>query len=306
MIIYDLAISFVWEFDVDFVNKMETILQGKGLTTYVVTKQNIKETIDKVTNKELGFKAYFDRASDVDPEFTPLTTILGRKKAYLINPYKKLVKFINKAIMHNILKRNHVPVPFTLILPPLKSKRDTLISIKDWERLGKPFVIKPAFHTGGGEGVVVNAGSLFDVIQERHKLIEDSYLVQTKIYPKYFNGKRAWFRIIWAFDQAIPMWWNDQTDIYDILHEQEIDMFHLHKLLTITKKIASITNLDYFSTEIAVTEGNNFYVIDYVNDQCDMRIKSKHFDGVPDEKVDLFILRLYEKLTKVKKINHPQ
>ncbi len=303
---FDLAISFVWEYDVDFVNRIEQILQAKGLKTYVIRKHNIAETIEKVAEKRLAFNVYLDRASDADDEFTPLTKLLSRKKTYLINPIKKVIKYINKATMHGILLRNRVPVPFTLILPPLQKKADSLISIKDMEQLGTPFVVKPAFFTGGGEGVVINATSLFDVINQRRKIPNDSYLIQKRIYPKYFDGKRAWFRILWAFDIPIPMWWDDQTDIYRVLSNEEIKYYHLQRLNIITKKISRISKMDYFSTEIAVCEDNSYYVIDYLNDQCDMRFQSKHFDGVPDVKVDEFIERLYVKIHYIKKAYHLQ
>lgn len=306
MQIYDLAISYEWEFDTDLVNLMEEKFHNCGLTTYIIKKFNLLETIEKLSKKELHFLAYFDRAGDVDYDFAPLTNLLIRKKTYLINPYSKVVKYINKAIMHNLLLRNKINVPFTIILPSLKSKQDTVISLKDLEQLGKPFVIKPAFYTGGKEGVVVNAQSLFDVIEERKKLPDDRYLIQKKIYPKYLDGKRAWFRIIWAFGEALPAWWNDLTDLYQVLTEDEIEKYNLHKLISITKKIATISGLDYFSTEIALAEDNNFYVIDYLNDQCDMRFQSKHPDGVPDIMVNKFIDKLIEKVKKIKKAYHLQ
>jgi hypothetical protein len=52
--------------------------------------------------------------------------------------------------------------------------------------------------------------------------------------------------------------------------------------LLITKKIAEVCRLDFFSTEIAVTESRRFVTVDYVNDICDMRLQSQHKDGVPD------------------------
>jgi len=41
-------------------------------------------------------------------------------------------------------------------------------------------------------------------------------------------------------------------------------------------------NWDFFSTEIALAKDGRYVVVDYVNDPCDMRPQSKHFDGVPD------------------------
>ena len=109
------------------------------------------------------------------------------------------------------------------------------------------------------------------------------------------------------FRSPIPVWWNDLTHIYDELDSEEIIDLGLSRLLLITKKIALLTGLDFFSTEIVIPENKKFIVIDYVNDQCDMRIKSKHFDGVPDKiviKIIDFMVRSmlhYKKLNQLKK-----
>ena len=50
-------------------------------------------------------------------------------------------------------------------------------------------------------------------------------------------------------------------------------------------KIANITKMTWFSTEIAIDKklgALRFVAIDYVNDQCDMEAKSESKDGVPD------------------------
>ena len=48
---------------------------------------------------------------------------------------------------------------------------------------------------------------------------------------------------------------------------------------------------------------NKFVVIDYVNDQCDMRLKSLHPDGVPDEVVLEIINNLRLFVAKEKRTN---
>jgi hypothetical protein len=62
----------------------------------------------------------------------------------------------------------------------------------------------------------------------------------------------------------------------------EVDSHGLHLLIDITRKIRGICKLDFFSTEIAITAEKKFVVVDYVNDICDMRLQSRHPDGVPD------------------------
>jgi hypothetical protein len=64
-----------------------------------------------------------------------------------------------------------------------------------------------------------------------------------------------------------------------------------------------LTGLDFFSTEIVIPENKKFIVIDYVNDQCDMRIKSKHFDGVPDSIVGKIIDNMVKTMLRNKKLH---
>jgi len=73
--------------------------------------------------------------------------------------------------------------------------------------------------------------------------------------------------------------------------------------MTITKQIAMLTGLDFFSTEIVIPENKKFIVIDYVNDQCDMRIKSKHFDGVPDTIVQNIIDSMLKTMLRYNKLH---
>jgi hypothetical protein len=49
--------------------------------------------------------------------------------------------------------------------------------------------------------------------------------------------------------------------------------------------IHAIAGINFFSTEIAITEEMRFISVDYVNDQCDMRLKAKAATGVPDDVV---------------------
>jgi hypothetical protein len=51
----------------------------------------------------------------------------------------------------------------------------------------------------------------------------------------------------------------------------------------ITREIRAIARLNFFSTEIALTDSMRWVSVDYVNDQCDMRFKSRTPEGVPDD-----------------------
>ena len=173
--------------------------------------------------------------------------------------------------------------------------------MKDLAILGRAFIIKPCNTTGGGLGVVTGAESLKDILDERMINTDDKYLLQEKIYPMTLDGKRAWFRCFWAFGKPIITWWDDQTHLYYEMTQDDLEGFNLKKLPFITRKIAKLTQLDFFSTEIVLTEKRKFVVIDYVNDQCDMRLSSKHRDGVPDQVVKQIIINLKKFILKFKR-----
>lgn len=292
MDIFDFAIAFTWEYDFDFVNAIEEVLQQSNITTYRVSDYNIKEVTEKVKTKKLFFRTYLDRASDVDDDYMELAKILTKRKVRIFNPYDKVHHAIDKASMHLEFITAGLNVPYSIIIPPHKHNNDLKLSVDDLAVLGRPFIIKPCNTTGGGIGVVTGAETLKEVLDERSTFDGDKYILQQKIYPKYLDDKRAWFRCFWAFGKTIACWWDDQTHIYDVVSAEDFSKYNLRKLNEITRKIAKLTSLDFFSTEIAINEENKFIVIDYVNDQCDMRFKSKHTDGIPDEVIFQIIHQL--------------
>lgn len=279
---FDLGIAFVWEYDDDFIFLLEDILHKAGLTTFLIRYHNLADIHERIVKRKLSFNFYLDRAWDVDEDFEHLGSIINRRKTIILNPYKKALHAIDKASMHLEFITHGIDVPYSIIIPPHSEAEDILITVEELAILGRPFIIKPCNTTGGGVGVVTGAETLKEVIDERLRNTDDKYILQEKIYPKILNGRRAWFRSFWAFGKAIPVWWDDQTHLYEELHREEVENYKLRKLFTITRNIAKVTGLDFFSTEIVLTESGSFVVIDYVNDQCDMRLKSNHIDGVPD------------------------
>jgi len=298
---FDLGIAYVWEYDDDFVALIEEAFQNAGLSTFLVCYHNVHEVTQMIQNKELHFSYYLDRAWDVEEKFEDLGKMLTRRRMEIFNPYNKVTHAIDKASMHLEFITAGLNVPHSIIIPPHSEKEEIYLSLDDLAILGRPFIIKPCNTTGGGVGVVTGAETLKEIIEERMTNTDDKYILQEKIYPSFLDSKRAWFRSFWAFGKAIPVWWDDQTHLYSELTSQEIEKFKLKKLSHITKIIADITQLDFFSTEIVNTNDNKFVVIDYVNDQCDMRLSSKHRDGIPDVIVKQIINNMVKKVKRLKR-----
>lgn len=297
---FDLGIAYNWEYDVDFVSLVEKHLHEAGLSTYVIHEHNILEVKDDLLQKKIAFNFYIDRAWDVDERFEEIGKILQRRKTKIFNPYKNVLHAIDKASMHLEFMTAGLNVPYSIIIPPHSQKKDILLSVDDLSILGRPFIIKPCNTTGGGLGVVTGAETLNEVFDERIAYNHDKYLIQEKIYPNMIDGKRSWFRCFWAFGKVITVLWDDQTHVYEVVNDELKSKINLRKLNQITKTIFGLINLDFFSTEIVFTNEDKFVVIDYVNDQCDMRLKSKHADGVPDEVVNQIISNLIKVIKKAK------
>ena len=255
--------------------------------------------MSRMEREELGFKVFFDRASDQEEDFEQLVDMMRNQGAKMINDVDRATWAVDKATMHLEFLSNGIHVPYTIILPPW-DERPELDSIP-LDKVGSPFVIKPACG-GCGDGVVLNAQSIDDIQKARQQFPYDKYLMQEKISPVQVDGRRAWLRVFYACGEVLPCWWDDQTKIADVLSSSGIDQKVHSNIIRIMREIARISELDLFSTEIAQVPENKLLVIDHVNDQVDLRKKSSHLDGIPDEVVNRIVVNL---VNWVEKKNRP-
>ncbi len=283
---YDLALVWNWEYDAEFISVIEEAARDRDITTYQIHRHNVGETYELIKEKRLFFRTVLDRASDEDEAFHPLAHEFARKTPpFVINSYEKLKRAADKATMHLELMTYGVHVPYTIIISPYNHRKEVELSLTDLAKLGRPFIIKPANTTGGGVGVVTGAETLKDVIETRQHHKNDKYLLQEAIRPGYLSDNRGWFRVFYVLGTIIPCWWDDQTHLYEMVQPEEETAFGLHPLRHITSVIQQACQLDFFSTEIVFTTNEQFVAVDYVNEMCDMRLQSKHIDGVPDQVV---------------------
>ncbi len=292
---FDLGIAWCWEYDREMVSELEQYIHQKGLTLYQIAPYNLEETIDQLKSNQLSFKLFFDRASDQDEEFERLTQLIKTLGIKMLNDYDKALWSSDKATMHLEFLSAGIEVPYTIILSPYEEqpelRRENLPQDILNENVGTPFVLKPA-QGAGSEGVILDAKSTDDIERAREEFSDDKYLIQQKIEPIYISGKRGWFRVFYACGKVFPCLWDDLTRLSEPLLPGQIDEGICEQIEELTKKIAEVCGLDLFSTEIAITQGNKLIVVDYVNDQCDFRKKSLHYDGIPDEVVQKVLLSL--------------
>lgn len=286
---YDLGIAWEWEYDFDFVNLIFQKCEEKQLKVCNITPENLSEIFNAVKRGDISFLAYFDRASDVDESFADLNHLIESLGARVINRYDDMIRASDKATMHLELLNAGVSLPYTVILAPFEESPEVKIGEEILNKIKIPFIVKPASETGGGIGVKIGY-SIDDIIEARKEFPYDKYLVQEIIQPVYIDGRKAWFRVFYAFGKVLICWWDDEIKIYETLKVEEIERYELGEIEDVMKKIYGVCNLDFFSSEVALTvkDGERRFIsIDYVNEIPDMRLKSKAMDGVPDEVVEM-------------------
>ena len=281
---FSLGIAWNWEYDEDFIAGIEHACSKRGLSTCRIVLHNLHDTIRRLYAGEIAFCAFLDRAAD-DESFAPIMKSLAKSPTRIFNAFDHVEHAVDKATMHLEFITSGLHVPYTIIVSPYNKKKEIELSLSELAMLGRPFIIKPANTTGGGVGVVLGAESLKDVIETRQHHKNDKYLLQETVKPKYLEGNKAWFRVLHAFGEIIPCWWDDVTHIYRRVTIEEERTFRIEALHDVMKSIQKVCKLDFFSSEIVLTGENKFVVVDYVNEVCDMRLQSKHIDGVPDDVV---------------------
>lgn len=280
MIEHDLCLAWNWEHDADFVALLEAACRSIGLALLQVTPANLAGALQAVAEGQSAFRVLLDRASDSDAEFAPLVRWAQDHAVRWINPHEKARRTWDKATMHHALIGAGLYTPYTIIVPSHEEKPH--LPTVDFAPLGDSFAIKPA-HGGGGDGVVIEATSMEQVLEARQMFPADVYLLQAHIAPIELGSRQAWFRVIYCAGRVYPCWWDTTTHVYTPVACYEEDGHRLGPLRDMALTIARVCELDLFSTEIALTAAGLFIVVDYVNDLIDLRLQSRTVDGVPDD-----------------------
>jgi len=298
---YDFAIAWNWEYDREFIQLIQKVFCLNNLSVLEIRAENVEEVFNMLKKGKLQFRYFLDRASDENDVFQPLARFILQqfrsgdgKSIRPINLRDFQLRAADKATMHLEFLEHNIEVPYTIIISPYNHKREVELTITELAKLGRPFIIKPANTTGGGIGVVMGAETLKEIIEARQFHKNDKYLMQETIRPIEFTGRRAWFRVFYAFGDIVPSWWDDVTHIYSLLNMDEERQLDVERLKKITKRIHTVCQLEFFSTELVFTADGRCVTVDYVNEMCDMRLKSRFVDGVPDIIVKRIVYRMME------------
>jgi hypothetical protein len=261
---YDLCLAWNWEYDHDVVALLEAACRSRGVSLLQITPDNLPHLIAPLTNHEIVFRFFWDRASDTDERFIPLVQWAHDYALYRINPDERARRTWDKVKVHLAFGTAGLQTPYTIMLPSYE-EQPLLLPI-DLEPLGGSFMIKPA-HGGGGEGVITGATCLSEILSARQEYPTDEYLLQAQIVPAYFGPYPAWFRVIYCAGSVHPSLWDPATHVYTPVTFLKEDQRRIDSLNEVTVFIAGICGLDVFSTELCLTSDDRLVVVDYVNDR---------------------------------------
>src|SRR5512137_112564 len=113
---YDLCLTWNWKYDADFVGLLSLACQSYELSLLQITPENLSDMTQSITNGEIGFQVFFDRASDTDGSFIPVVQWACDRVDHHINLHKLACRAWDKVAMHRIISTS-LDTPVTIILP---------------------------------------------------------------------------------------------------------------------------------------------------------------------------------------------
>lgn len=284
---YDFALAWDGALKERFVSLLKAACRERKLSFLWISQDNLKTVARDLDQKSLKVNVLLDTEATYNKKgdiYARICYAVKDSGGVVINDPDRAKAAIDKSVMHYELINAGIMAPYTLVV---RNWEPASFRLPDDEKqkLGIPFIIKPAL--GYGQlGVIRDArGSISEIARARKFDRGDNFLLQEKVVPIELGGRRTWFRVFNVFDAIIPCWWDDQANRYEHVCYEEFNQYSLFPLTKIVSKISAITRMAWFSSEIAIDNKNGqkrFLVIDYVNDQCDMTSQSETPSGVPD------------------------
>lgn len=278
---HDLLVIWAWEYDADYVGLLKAACAARGLTVRLVGAEALKGLPELLDGGELRPRAVIDRAWDWGEEYAAHVPAVERAAPLMLNPYPRVQRAWNKPTMHYELIARGLRAPHMLILPSVRA--DPALAAFNLERLaelGETYSVKGAH--SGGSGILKPVREWAEAQRLRHEWPDDETLLQAWVEPARLGDRRAWFRVFHACGRTFPCWADDRTHRQSAVKPAEEARHGLSLLRGMTLQIAGICGLNVFSTEIARDDHGVWQVVDYVNEPCDFRLRSKAANGVPD------------------------
>jgi hypothetical protein len=281
-VFYDVALSSAQGY---FAARVRELSAQFNLSFFLVESVWVEDFLRKLQEGVIQVRVLIDMAGDpyepVDPYFR-LAKEVKHSGGYVIDDPDLTAITAHKGLFHDMLIGSRIPVPETVVVT-----REQLANFEITDTMkaviGVPFVVKPAWGSGG-IGVSVNGRRKADLLRSAEKAPHsDSFLIQERVKPKSLEGHVGWFRVFHVMGEVIPCWWEPPANQYQLVTPLQRKVYKLGPLARIVREIARVSKMQLFTTEICLTEDDRFLAVDYLNNDPDMSPKSFFPTGVPDE-----------------------
>jgi hypothetical protein len=284
MRVYDLVMTHKLDADDFFIQRIQFHAARLGLNFFLIEPLWVDAFTRAVSSGDVFAKVLLNMHSEhhhpEDP-FSRLVQIVAQKQTRLIDPPDIALAAFDKASFHPRAIAAGLRVPYTVVVRN-GAVESFQLTDEDRTALGSPFVIKPSLGYGR-KGVVLDAVHEADLRRSAAAWPGSDYLLQRRMDPQRVGEWPLYFRIYYAFGSIWCNWWNCYSDQSRQVTPDEMKSLELHPLEEVARKLAEVSRMQFFSTEVLRTEAGEFVVIDYVNDQCHMLCQSSNPRiGVPD------------------------
>jgi hypothetical protein len=285
--IIDFCLGWGPEPEEPFLEMLREACQNHRLNFFVCRDEHVDRLIRGLDTGKGPIRLYLNADGiyeDPERSYTRLGFAVHDSGGVVVNEPDQADRSANKAIIHYDFEKADIPTPNTVVVRNWEPK-DFRLTVQERNRLGNPFIVKPARGYGKKGVVKVKGSGIREIARARTFDRGDDFLIQEIITPDWFEHRRAWFRVYVVMGEVIPCWWDHVTEHSQAVTLEEYHRFGLAKLADIALRISSITRMNFFSTEIAITQTGRrrrFVSIDYVNDPCDMTLQGQSHCGVPE------------------------
>lgn len=278
-----IGIDFV-NIDSKLVRMFHEAVSPLGISLLLVNKWSVERVLQRVRAGRLKPYIYLDLCSATNPNFAELLKAFADAGVQTIGDPAKLALWTWKARAQIGLEEAGMPVPPTVLIRADEPTRELTADERD--AVGDKCVIKPSWGVAG-LGVVANVRPTAQAIAKAREFAPtDDFLVQKMIKWEHFGTRAAYVRGYNILGTRTLLWWSPETRLYDMVTWDDLRQYDLMGALELVDRMAKLTGMEFFSSEIAITNGINqprFVLIDYCNDQCDINPVSVQGDGPPDE-----------------------
>jgi hypothetical protein len=297
--IYDLAMTHQLDADDYFIHCIQKLCAAARLNFFLIEPNWVEPFYTYLQQGKVWPRALLNMHSEHhQPEdiYHRLVKLAAERDTRVIDPPERALAAFDKSRLHPRLVEAGIPVPWTVIVSREQAEGWQLTE-EQRQGLGRPFIIKPAMGYGR-KGLVMDAMSEADLKQSISAWPDHNYLLQHCVTPRQKNGEPIYFRAFHVFDAVYLSWWNCFTDQYRLVTAEDRVEFGLGRVEELLERVAALTGMRFFSSEIAQNEAGEFVVIDYVNDQCHLLSQTANPRlGVPDALVGDIAAKLVEGVT---------